>query len=520
MHAQANEPAGLDGSVDMSSDADAERFDLLELRVLGNTVLPGVQIERATYSFLGRHKTLGDVEGARAALESAYRDAGYATVFVDIPEQDVGPDGIVRLRVTEGRLDRVRISGARYFSNGRLRAILPSLTAGQVPHMPQVQDELALANRQTSDRGITPILRAGRTPGTVDVELKVDDSLPLHATVELNNGHTADTSKTRASLNLSYDNLWQKFHSLSLQYQTAPEEPDEARVIAGTYVAPITRSGHMLAVYAVGTDSDVSTIGALSVLGAGRIYGMRYIIPTPEAGGFFGSVSLGVDYKDFEEGILLGDGARDETPIDYAAWSVAYGANARREASTTGFNVSANFGVRGVFNDPDEFEYKRFRAQPDFFHLRAGAEHEHRIWWGTRAYVRLAGQYAVEPMISNEQFSIGGAQSVRGYLESEALGDYGVSGSLEWRTPSFTRWSRGFVSDLYLLAFLDGGIVSLIDALPGQTSRIELSSTGLGLRMNAFGGFKLALDGAYTLRATDRTEAHETRLLFQLIYGF
>ncbi|MBB6091233.1 hemolysin activation/secretion protein [Povalibacter uvarum] len=501
--------------------AAEQSFDVFELRVLGNSVLGNAQIERAITPFLGPKKSLADVEAARTALETAYKDAGYATVFVDIPEQDVSADGVVRLQVTEGRLDRIRITGARYYSNGQLRAVLPALEAGDVPHLPRVQRELEVANRQSRDRVITPVLRAGRTPGTVDVELKVEDSLPVHAAAEVNNRYTADTSQTRASVNLSYDNLWQQFHSLSLQYQTAPQEPEEARVIAATYVAPITTSGQTLAVYAVDTNSDVSTIGALSVLGAGRIYGARYILPVPQIGSVYSSVNLGFDYKDFKESIALPDTSdTDDTPIEYATWSVTYAGGARGERSNSGFSLAANFGMRGVFNDPEEFGYKRYHARPNFFYLRGSGEHEQQIFWGTRLYARVAAQYSVDPLISNEQFSIGGADSVRGYLESEALGDHGASASLEWRTPSFAQWSNGFVSELFVFAFFDAGTVAILDPLPDQQDHFELTSTGLGLRMNAFGGLLLALDGAYTLRATDRTEAYDTRVLFQVRYGF
>src|ERR1700742_1844619 len=69
-----------------------EYFDIAEFRVLGNSVLPVKSMERAVYPFAGPHKSIQDVQAARGALESAYHEAGYATVFVDIPEQDVSEE--------------------------------------------------------------------------------------------------------------------------------------------------------------------------------------------------------------------------------------------------------------------------------------------------------------------------------------------------------------------------------------------------------------------------------------------
>jgi hemolysin activation/secretion protein len=157
-------------------------FNVHEYRVLGNSVLSNRDIERVLYPLLGDHKTLADVEVARAALEKTYHDRGFATVFVDIPEQDVS-DQIVRLKATEGRLHEVRISGARYFSERKILAAVPSATAGTVPNVPVLQDQLSAVNVTTADRSVVPILKAGPVPGTVDLALRVDDHLPLHGSV-------------------------------------------------------------------------------------------------------------------------------------------------------------------------------------------------------------------------------------------------------------------------------------------------------------------------------------------------
>src|SRR5262249_29509293 len=157
-----------------------------EFIVLGNTVLPVRDIESAVYPFLGDDKTLTDVEGARAALENLYHARGYTTVFVDIPPQNI-IDQTVRLHVTEGRAGRSTISGARYFSEGQILAALPDVRPGTVPNIPALQQELTALNTQTSDRAVIPVLRAGAQPGTMDVALTVQDQLPLHGSLELNN---------------------------------------------------------------------------------------------------------------------------------------------------------------------------------------------------------------------------------------------------------------------------------------------------------------------------------------------
>ena len=49
--------------------------------------------------------------------------------------------------------------------------------------------------------------------------------------------------------------------------------------------------------------------------------------------------------------------------------------------------------------------------------------------------IRMDGQWASEPLISPEQFGIGGVNSVRGYHEGEVFGDTGWHFSLDQQTP-------------------------------------------------------------------------------------
>lgn len=506
------------------ANAAAEVFDVLEYRVLGVARLDVRDVERAVYPHLGPSKGVADIEQARAALELAYRNAGYGTVFVDVPEQDVD-EGVVRLRVTEGRLDRIRVSGARYFSAGRIRESLPSVARGAVPDLPALQSELASLNRQTRDRAVIPVLKAGRTPGTVDLELKVDDHLPLHGAVDVNDRYTADTSELRAGVQLSYDNLFQARHSFALQFQTAPQEPEESRVFAATYALPLGEGGRSLAFYAVDTDSDVTALGALSVLGAGRIYGARFIQPIPEIGELFHSFSAGVDYKDFSEDIQIDPETGLSTPISYPLWSLAYQGAIRGESSKLGFSMMAGFGTPRLGASAREFADRRFLASPSFFYVRGSFNYERQLFAGFTGILRFAGQFTPEPVVPNEQFSIGGADSVRGYLESAQLGDYGFSSTFELRTPSLLSRLGDNAPFLQLLAFFDAGVVRIqepirdFDGNATQTMHFDLSSYGIGLRA-ASAGFEASLDYATPLVPSGTTLDGDSRIHFGVRYGF
>jgi hemolysin activation/secretion protein len=500
--------------------AEQSAFDVLEYRVLGNSTLPAVEVERAVYPFLGPGKTFGDVESARQNLETAYRAAGYATVFVDIPEQQVD-EGIVRLRVTEGRVDRVRVTGAQYFSNKSIRAAVPGLARGDVPKLAEVQEQLSALNAGSRDRAIVPVLKAGRTPGSVDVELQVEDKLPLHASLELNDRYTADTSRLRLTASFSYDNLFQRQHSLSFQYQTAPEEPSDSRAIVGSYVFRVpTWDQTVFALYAVDSKSDIAALGTLSVLGTGNIFGMRAIRALPAQPDYVHSFTFGLDYKDFLEDIRLEQDEGLVTPIRYIDWSAAYTGTLRTESTMTTFNVGANFGIRGLVNDSDEFADKRFLARPNYVYFRGGVQHLLRLPLHMQAFVRVSGQFAVSPLVSNEQFIIGGADTVRGYLESSHLGDYGATETFELRNDWLSQLLQMPAGSAYVMAFVDAGQVAVLEPLPSQVSRYSLASWGLGLRIGGWHGAELAVDFARALRDSSSVRAGEDRAHFTFRYAF
>ena len=516
--ARAEQPA-TDATTPARPAEDKPLFDILEYRVLGNTTLADRDIERAVYAALGPGKTIDDVEQARQSLEEAYHAAGFGTVFVDIPEQRTD-DGIVRLRVTEGRVARVNVSGARYYSNGEIRNEVPSLRTGEVPNLPAVQSQLAALNSRTPDRRVTPVLKAGTTPGTLDVDLKVEDKLPLHGSLELNNRYTEDTSSLRLTAAVSYDNLFQKQHSASLIYQTAPENTDELVAIVGSYSFRVPSwDDSMLTLYAFDSNTDVATLGTLSVLGDGSLVGLRLARPAIERGGMFHSFAFAVEYKDFLENIRVSEGESLATPIDYVNWTATYSGLRRGEGTTTAFNVGPALGIRGLSNESQEFAEKRYQGQANYLYLRGGLQHWRRLPHDLQLFVRLAAQASAEPLPSSEQVAIGGADSVRGYLEAAQLGDSGLSGGIELRSFWPATQLKLAPESAYVFAFFDAGVVSVVDPLPDQDRAVSLASFGLGVTA-AWKGFDLGVDWAHALDSSGSVQAGDDRGLFSLSYGF
>ncbi len=472
-----------------------DSFDIAAFDVTGVTMLDAITVENTIAPFSGPNRTAADVEAARQALEDAYKAKGFESAFVEIPPQpnEEFVSGIVLLQVTEARVGQVRVTGSKYHALTIVEAQVPALTPGTVPNFTAAQAQLAEANR-FPDREVTPSIKAGTEPGTIDVDLKVRDSLPLHASIDFNNDHNNATEPLRVGVSARYTNLWQLGHTITGTYLVAPEQPEQLQVFSGSYLAPILGSRWSILAYGYTSNSNVAALGGTQVLGNGYAIGIRGIYRLP--GTREQSIAFGFDYKDFKEDIAIPDAdptkppALIQTPIAYVPMVITYSTQFGSAPGIGNLSIGMTAGLRGVASDEAAVQVRRFDAIGNFVHLNLEADYTRGFGSDFIVYGRLVGQLADSPLVTNEQFSIGGLTSVRGYFQSEAVGDSGINGTLELRSPSFNLAS--FVDDLRLFAFTDAGYVSVLSPLPDQQVDFTLVSVGGGARFQFtrfFGGY-------------------------------
>lgn len=498
-------------------------FDVLEFEVHGNSVLPVAVVEQVVTPHLGPGRGMAAVEAARAALDRAYQQAGFLSVVVDIPEQRVDA-GVVQLRVLEGSVARLRITGARYFSQGWIRDKVPALAPGQVPDFNAVQAQLAALNR-TAERRVQPLLSPSATPGMLDAELRVEDSLPLAASLSLHNRHAANTVPWRLAANLRYDNLFQREHSLSLTAITAPEATRQTRVLVLNYAVPSDDGGRWSAQF-VNSDSLTEPLGS-SVIGQGSTIGLRRSWPLPASGSLSHGLSLGVDYKRVQQRIVAGSDVLS-SPLRYlplvAEWSGAFA----EAAHSTQFELTLTLANRAVLRrtvlcagqPDDQFACAQRDADGSFMALRADLRHERQLGGGWRLGGRLALQRATGALVSGEQFALGGADSVRGHLESTTTGDQAWLASLSLRSPNQApRLGLAEADSLVFSAFVDGGGTELMAPAIGQRAHRQIAGAGLGLALRLGNQLDGNLDLAWPVHRTGETFG-DPRLHAQLQWRF
>ena len=490
-----------------------------EYRVEGTHQLSELEVEQAVYPYLGPGRTTEDVEHARAALEKAYQDKGYQTVSVQVPPQQVR-NGVVILQVIEGKVGRLRIRGSRYFSLSEIKKRAPSMAEGTVPNFNDVTRDIVALN-QLPDLRVTPTLRAGVEPGTVDIDLNVKDTLPLHGSLELNNRNSPDTTSLRLNGSISYNNFWQLGHSAGFSFQIAPENLRDAEVFSGYYLARFPGiEGFSLLLQGTKQNSNVSTLGSTAVAGRGSIFGARGIFTLPPGRDFYESISAGFDWKHFDQRVGLSTGAI-KSPITYYPVSAVYTATWVPKGSETDLDAGVTFGLRdGIGSKDNQFDNSRFKASSNFIYFRGDISHTHELPAGAQIYAKVQGQVADQPLINSEQIGGGGLGTVRGYLEAEDLGDNGIFGTIELRSPSFLSRMQNKEDEWRLYAFLDAGTLTIRDPLPQQTDVFDLASWGFGSRIQLYQHFNGSLDIAVPMISSQNTTVHEVRFIFRLWADF
>jgi hemolysin activation/secretion protein len=502
------------------SEASPQRIFIQEYLVKGAHLLAKTEIEEAVYPYLGPGRTKEDVEKARAALEKAYQDKGYQTVSVQIPAQP-WRDGSIVLEVKETPVGRLQVHGARYFLPSQIKAMAPSVAEGKVINFNEVNQDI-LALNQYADERVTPALRPGVMPGTVDIDLEVKDTLPLHGSLELNNRYSPNTSELRLDGSLSYNNLWQWGHSIGGSFELSPEDVNQVKVFSGYYLARIPSvSWWSLSVQGTKQDSAVSTIGDLAVAGRGETVGILSTFVLPGGSEFSDTLSLGVNYKHSGQAVAPGGASASQTNTTqtsyyYFPFVASYSATWATKTDQVEFNISPTCSFRGLGSSSNSFAQSRVGSAGNFVTLRGDLSDTHELPGRLQLYGKMQGQIADHSLVSTEQFGGGGLGTARGYLEGQEFGDNAMFGAAELRSPSLPEAFGYKESEWRVYVFGEAGELSIYGALPEQTPRFDLADCGVGSRARLADHFNGSLDLGIPLLRVGETRPYDLRLTFRV----
>ncbi|TAN41325.1 MAG: ShlB/FhaC/HecB family hemolysin secretion/activation protein [Nitrospirae bacterium] len=497
-------------AADNASD-DVPRFDIVGYKVDGSTIFSEYEITILLAPFTGKKRDFGTVQEALDRLEKEYRDRGFNTVQVILPEQEL-EKGLVRFKVIEMRVGKIKIVGNKFFSAENIRKSLPELKEGIIPKIADISPSLRAANENPAKK-VNLQLQNSDKEDEIDALLQVKDEKFWKVGLTVDNTGDKQTGLSRTGYMFQHANLFDRDHLLTLQYITSPEKPKRVNIYSAGYRIPLYRLGDSIDLIAAYSDVDSGTITSgvlnLNVSGKGRIYGIKYNHNLGRVGDYEHKFIYGFDYKSFENKVdFAGTGLGNDVTIHPV--SVTYSGQTAQAWGETGFNLAAVQNIPVVLGGRDNeqhFERVRANSTDQYRVLRYGANLGYIFPADWQGRLNFNGQYTDKPLVPGEQFRAGGATSARGFREGDLTNDGGYYFNAEVYTSDLCKTIGIDNWQGRLLAFYDRGDILRRKPLAGEKARDFIASTGLGMRLTGSKHFSLSLDYGYVLKpgATART---------------
>ena len=469
-----------------SAWAQSDKFTINSYEVEGNSLLAGDRVQAILAGFTGPQRSLDDINAAAEALRQAYEAAGYPVVKVFPPVQTAS-DGRILLKVIEGQIESVKIEGNQAYDAGNIRGSLPALQEKSKPNAKRIIAAIAAANENPAKQ-VAVNFQAAEQVGNIDAVVKVTEDRPQKFTVAYDNMGSKSTGVNRLNLGYQNANLFNRDHMATVQYGTSIDYPEKSQSLTGGYRIPFYTYGLALDVIGAYSESKATTkvaFGSTDFNGSGTMFGLRLNQALPSAGEFRHRLIYGFDYKDFDN-TCKGTNAGKCGTVTSQPFSVTYFATLADPDYQLSGGLTYLWNMEGGPNGgKQEYAAARQGASPDWQAWRANLGLAVPLPADLQFRAGLQGQYSNDRLVAGEQFGLGGASSVRGYVERTVSGDSGYSGNLEFYSPDFGKYLK---SDLgaRALIFHDYGQVYYKEAnKTGLGERqIQLASFGVGLRLN------------------------------------
>lgn len=472
--------------------------------------------------------TAEEINEFHGKLTKALQEKGYVFAKVTFPTR-IWAYGIFLAKVDCGPLGTITVKGNRHYSERQIIRALADQDGSRFNYA-RVHGDLFDLNAKPDlniDAKLRPEIQDGRR--VINADLEVDDDLPLHGAFEISNTGTKETHDWRMRTTLQHVNLTKNDDVFTLDWLTSPRISD-LNAFSGAYFLPIDDL-YSLNVFAGYSDSDVTDImPLLDVRGKGYYGGAQLTRTLSETATYRSQLTLGWFYQSQETEQDIGGATWDTRKLEISMPSLTYGYASRVFDSLSGRNflsatLQANFAGNFGSSDKEEFvgQGGRGTADGDFTMLKFQVARMQRFFRGEdepgkwTVFMKVDGQLAGDTLPAAVRRSVGGANSVRGYEESELSADNAVVATVELRTPLFRNFIPGLKKDeeflemnpeawqqhrLQFIAFVDAGWLENKEPLAGEMENETLLSAGLGLRLGLTKYSQMRLDYGYPLEET------------------
>jgi hemolysin activation/secretion protein len=488
--------------------------------------LPEDRVQALVAPFTGRQKVYGDIQKALESLEGEYRQRGFGTVQVYVPEQEL-TSGIVKIQVTEATVGKVEITGAQFHDVDNIRASIPQLQQGAAPNMRQLSENIQLANENPSKQ-LELTLGVADEGDKVNAKLTVTDEDPQRFTVTMDNTGTRMSGRHRIGLQYQHANVANLDQVATFNYQTALDAPSGVKV-------DIFSFGYRLPLYALGDSIDViyansSTNTPASVLtgspfgmgvnGKGEVFALRYNHIFARQGEYSSRLIAGLDYKHINarctfngNPVLPFPGNPDPLmtasciPYTLRPVSLTYSGQWQKPGQIIDFNVGGIYhafpmGERYAHAQGlDRYSFVTSRPTNDqFAALRFGGSYMQAMESNWLLRAAFTGQHANNPLPAGEQIGLAGSTAVRGFAERGVSADRGYVANLEAYSPDYAG-AMGIAGSFKFVGFLDWASGHNLRASGTLSHAVSsnIASVGLGFRYSLKKDVTAKLDVAHVL---------------------
>lgn len=456
--------------------AAALRMTVKEFRFKGNHHFSSRTLRKLiSHDYENREIGPEGLEAIRQLISVKYAAAGFINSGALIEEQPLNTGRIV-ITVVEGRLSEIEVRGNRWFRSWWLRSEVRRF-AGRPLNERRLKEGLQLLRQDPNILQINADLQPGAQPGEAVLELTVQERQPFRFSLECNNSrppsvgaygltvHAADLNLTghRDALALS----WGLLRGDGRRFEFSGDD-----TLSGSYTFPVTPWGTTVELRAGRSDSRIveEAFRALDIASETTEYAATLRQPLYQSLHWEVSTSLGFERRMNDSSLLerpfsLSPGAVNGT-TEVDVLRAALEVTQRSTTQVVSFRSIFSWGLDAfdaTLADPAHLGLSAGEGRPvpdgRFFSWVGQGQYVRRLSEkGLLAVVRVNAQLSDRPLLSLEQFPLGGVNSVRGYRENTLLRDNAVFASLELRIPC---WQRGPEEDrrtlLALVPFFDFG---------------------------------------------------------------
>jgi hemolysin activation/secretion protein len=480
--------------------------------------------------------TLGRLQALSDKVTNHYRQQGWILASVFVPAQEV-ESGIVQLHLLPGTLDSVMTEGGSSYSSEQL--IRPFQGAlGSTLDKEQTEASL-LTVLDYPGISVSGVLEPGEDVGDTHLNLSVNSEDRFAGIVYLDNKGSLYSGEERLGAGLIFNNPLGQIDQLRIDgmIQNKPSTEDGESVDNAVFGGVSYTLRPFDPTYELGFEYSQNIYGIGRDLAAfgfeGRTKRTSFSLKKQlrRSRTFNDYLKVGLDLNDAET-IRAGE---SESRDKLTTLALVYGADYTDGLVGGGFSalrLSLRHGLEDTFGSLENEDSQISRlgsdglAPMDYSKFELNLSRYQRFVANTSLKFRLDMQYSEDVLVSLEQFSIGGADSVRAYPGSEYMADKGFFTSLEWITPvpfvadkvAFKGRTWGQV--LQLSAFVDYAKGYKNSALASEVEKQKLSGAGIGVRFAPFENVELNMSVAKAIGDTPPSNGREPQIFLDLIYQF